>query len=65
MAYGKYRDLIKRTESDKVLRDKTFKIAVNPKYNGYERGLASVIYTVFDKNSAVSGIRSNKINNLQ
>ena len=35
MAYGKYEDLIKITESDKDLRDKAFKIAVNPKYKGY------------------------------
>ena len=44
MDYGSYNDLIKRTESDKVLRDKSFKIASNPKYNGYERGLASMVY---------------------
>ena len=35
MAYGRYKDLVKRTESDKVLRDKAFKITSNPKYNGY------------------------------
>ena len=35
MAYGKYKDLTERTQSDKVLRDKTFEIASNPKYNGY------------------------------
>ena len=37
MAYGKYKDLAKRTESDKVLKDKAFKIASNPNYNGYLR----------------------------
>ena len=37
-------DLTERTESDKVLRDKAFKIANNPKYDGYEKGLASVVY---------------------
>ena len=36
MAYGKFKDLAKRTQSEKVLRDKTFKIASNPKYDGYE-----------------------------
>ena len=40
MAYGKSKDLVKRTQSDKVLRDKTFKIASDPKYDGYQRGLA-------------------------
>ena len=44
MAYGKYKDLTKRTESDKVLRDKAFKIATNRKYYGYEWGLASMVY---------------------
>ena len=43
MAYSKYTDFSKGTESDKVLIDKTFKIVSNPKYNGYERGLASMV----------------------
>ena len=42
MAYGKYKDLAKRTQSDKVLKDKAFQIASNPKYDGYQRGLASM-----------------------
>ena len=49
IAYEKFKDLIKRTQSDKVLRDKAFKIASNPNYNGYQRGLASMAYTFFDK----------------
>ena len=40
MAYGKYKDLEKRTQSDKFLKDKAFAIANNPKYDGYQRGLA-------------------------
>ena len=40
MAYGKSKDLVKRTQSDKVLKDKTFKIASDPKYDGYQKGLA-------------------------
>ena len=36
MAYGKSKDFAKRTESDKVLRDKAFKIASDPKYDGYQ-----------------------------
>ena len=43
MAYGKSKDLVKRTQSDKVLRDKVFKIASHLKYDGYQRGLASVV----------------------
>ena len=53
MAYGKSKDLAKRTQSDKVLRDKAFKIASDPKYDGYQRGLASMVYKFFDKKSAL------------
>ena len=56
MAYGKSKDLTKRTQSDKVLRDKAFKIASNPKYDGYQRGLASMVYKFFDKKSSGSGV---------
>ena len=52
MAYGKVKDLVNRTQSDKVLKDKTFKIASDPKYDGYQRGLASMVYRFFDKKSA-------------
>ena len=44
MAYGKTKYLVKRTQSDKVLKDKAFKIASNPKYDGYQRGLASMVF---------------------
>ena len=56
MAYGKSKDLAKRTQSDKVLRDKAFKIAGDPKYNDYQRELASMVYKFFDKKSSGSGI---------
>ena len=55
MAYGKYKHLEKRTQSDKVLKDKAFAIANNPKYDGYQRGLASKF---FDKKSKGSGIKN-------
>ena len=55
-AYGKSKDLAKRTQSDKVLRDKAFEIASDPKYDGYQRGLASMVYKFFDKKSSGSGI---------
>ena len=51
MAYGDFKDLAKRTASDKILRDKAFNIAKNPKYDGYQRGLASMVYKFFDKKS--------------
>ena len=56
MAYGKTKDLTKRTQLDNVLRDEAFKIAGDPKYDGYQRGLASMIYEFFDKKSSGSGI---------
>ena len=55
MAYGDFKDLKRRTASDKVLRDKPFNIAKNPKY-GYQRGRASMVYKLFDKKSKVWGI---------
>ena len=51
MAYGESKDLARRTQLDKVLRDKAFKIAGNPKYDGYQRELASIVYKFFDKKS--------------
>ena len=56
MAYGKTKDLVKRTQSDKVLKDKAFKIPSDPNYDGYQRGLTSMVYKVFDKKSSGSGI---------
>ena len=56
MAYGDFKDLSKRTAADKVLRDKAFKIASDRKYDGYQRGLASMVYNFFDKKSSGSGI---------
>ena len=47
LAYSKSKDLVKRTQSDKALRDKAFKIASDPKYDSYQRGLASIIYKSF------------------
>ena len=56
MAYGDFKDLTKITTVDKALRDKAFKIASDQKYDGYQRGLASMIYKFFDKKSQRSGI---------
>ena len=56
MAYGKSNDLVKRRKSDKVLKDKAFKIASDPKYDGYQRGLTSMVYKFLDKKSKGSGI---------
>ena len=56
MAYGKAKDLLRRTQSEKILRNKAFKIASDPKYDGYQRGLAPMVYKFFDKKSSGSGI---------
>ena len=60
-AYADHKDLINRTEADKVLRDKTYHIASNPEYDGYQRSLASMVYKFFDKKSTGSGIASSSI----
>ena len=62
MAYENFKDLPRRTASDKFLRDKAFNIAKNPKYDGCQRGLASMVYKFFDKKSpSGSGVAKNKI----
>ena len=60
--YGKSNDLAKRNQSDKVLRNKAFKIASDPKYDSYQRGLASTVYKFFDKKSSGSGIAASEAN---
>ena len=64
MAYGKYKDLEKRTQSNKVLKGKAFAKKI-PKYDGYQRGLASMVYKFFDKESKVSGIKNEIKENQQ
>ena len=64
MAYGKAKDLLRRTQSEKILRNKAFKIASDPKYDGYQRGLASMVYKFFDKKSSGSGIINEAIYQL-
>ena len=56
MAYGDFKDLARRTASDKVLRDKAFNIAKNPKHDGYQRRFASMVYTFFNKKNKGSGV---------
>ena len=58
VAYSDSKDLTKRTIADKVLRDKAFNIAKDPKYDGYQQGLASMVYKFFNKKSKDSGIKS-------
>ena len=66
MAYGDFKHLKRRTASNKILRDKAFTIAKNGKYDRYQRGRASIVYSFFDKNSAGGGVDNNDIKqNLQ
>ena len=59
--YGYFKDLAGRIASDKILHDKAFNIAKNPKHDGYQRGLASMVYKFFDKKSSGSGIKNENI----
>ena len=60
MAYGDFKDLAKRTVSDKVLREKAFNIAKNLKYDEYQRDLASLVCRFFDKKSTSLADKSTK-----
>ena len=64
-AYSDSKDLTKRTVADKILRDRAFNIAEDPKYDGYQRGLSSIVYKFFDKKSKGSGIKKNEIQENQ
>ena len=57
MAYGDFKYLARRTASNNILTDTVFSTAKNPKYDGYQRGLASMIYNFFDKKSSGRGIK--------
>ena len=63
-AYTDHKDLINRTEAKKVLRDKAYDIASNPEYDGYQRGLVSMVYKFFDKKSMGSGVKKLKDSSL-
>ena len=56
-AYSDSKDLIKRTVADKILKNKAFNIAKDPKYDGYQKGLASMVYKFFDSKSVGSGAK--------
>ena len=56
MVYGDCKDLAKRTAVDRVLKNKAFNITKDPKYDGYQRGLASMVYKFFDKKTKGSGV---------
>ena len=53
MTYGDFKKLLRRTIVDKILLDKAFNIANFLKYDGYQRGLASMVYKFFDRKTAL------------
>ena len=65
MAYGNFKDLTRRTASYNIMRDKAFNIAKNPKYDGYQKGLSSMIYNFFDKKTPGSSIKNKNILNKE
>ena len=58
MSYGGFKDLSRRTAADKVLQEKAIVIAKNPRYGGYQKGLASMVYKFFDKKTAGSAVKN-------
>ena len=56
-AYASYKDLLNRTRADKVLKNKAYEIASDPKYDGYQRGLAAMVYKFFDKKTNGSKVK--------
>ena len=58
MVYEDYKYLNRRTSADKILRDKAFNIAKDPKFDGYQRGLVSMVYKYFDEKTSGSGLRN-------
>ena len=63
MDYGDFKDLNRRILAGKVLCNKVFNISKDPKYDGYQRGLAAIVYKFFDKKTSSSGIRHENISN--
>ena len=65
MAYGNFKDLNRRTVADKVLHDKAFNIAKDLKYDGYQRGLASMVYKFLDKKTLGRKFKNENISNKE
>ena len=65
MAYGDFKDLARRAASDKILHNKGFNITKDPKYDGNQRGLASMVYESFDKKNPGSGDKNENISNKE
>ena len=65
MAYTDFKDLTRRTASDKILCDKAFNSAKNPKYNRYQRGLTSMVSNFFDRKISGGAIKNEIMSNKE
>ena len=65
MSYGVFKDLTRRTASDKIMHDKAFNIAKNPKYGGCQRRLASMVYKFFDEKTSGGTVKNEDISNKE
>ena len=65
IAYGDFKDLTRRTASDEILCLKAFNTAKNPKYDRYQRRLASMVYKFFGKKTSGRGIKNDNISNKE
>ena len=65
MSYRDFKDLTRRTVFDKILCDKAFNIVKDVKYDGYQRGLASMVRNFFDKKASGSGTKNENMSNKQ
>ena len=65
MAYGDFKDLTRRKASDRILRDKAFNIVKNPKYDGYQHGLASMVYKFFNKKTSSETMENEIMSNKE
>ena len=60
-AYAKYKDSVNRKQSDITLKNKAYKIAVDPKIDGYQRSLAAIVYMFFNERTRGSGVNNNQL----
>ena len=65
MAHGDFINLNRRTFADKLLSDKVINNAKDPKYDGFQRGLTSMVCNFLDKKTSGSGIKNENISNKE
>ena len=65
MVYGGFKDLTRRTASEKILPDKVFNIAKNPKYTRYKRELTSIVYKFFAIKTSGGTVKGEVISNKE